>query len=100
VKVNHNITIVESGVRWARNILAELTNNYAEQLTPARRDALRAAVRALGDFEMGPVEEAHPAVVHARDRLERLRALPGHTFADGPCKVCDNRMRCMLKEAK
>ncbi len=42
-----------AGVRWSRNILVEILNNYRTAVTPAQRDALRVAIVALHHVEDG-----------------------------------------------
>jgi protein-tyrosine-phosphatase len=42
--------IVREAVRWASNIVIEVTSNHHNVLTPAQREALRRAVKAMADF--------------------------------------------------
>ncbi len=43
------LELVESGARWANNILVELINNHGSVLNTEAREHFRQAVRSLGD---------------------------------------------------
>lgn len=44
------LEVVENGVRWAGNILADVVQNRAKVLSDEQRDALKRAQAALTDF--------------------------------------------------
>jgi len=44
-------TVVDHAVRWTLNILVEVLGNHGEHMPVARRDAIKAAVRSLGDAQ-------------------------------------------------
>ena len=46
------LEVVENGVRWAGNILADVDQNHARVLSEEQRDALKRAQAALTDFAL------------------------------------------------
>jgi hypothetical protein len=51
--VETRLAIVDHGVRWANNIVAELLNSHGAILSQKKRDSLREIVIKLGNF-LGP----------------------------------------------
>lgn len=43
------ITTIESGLRWSKNIVTELSQNYSRKLPPKVREALLRALSGLSD---------------------------------------------------